>query len=217
MKYFIYTPILVLFYLAGCRSEKMSAGRYVGNWGDNLTFKKDSNFYYSRNTDAGMVAFSKGKYKVKNGWIFLDCDFKNSIKTIECNVKENLGGNHSTIVISPLSSDENVVFEALVNNKKWYLINKPVIIDSEIKSIKLKAYLVHGIVFGTVPTIDTLSSDLVLIKNHLNNKVSYEISSNIDSRDFFRVQKNDTLKIINSKKVKWVGNNAKMIWIPGYN
>jgi len=216
MKYFIYTSVFALFCLAGCRTEKMSAGRYVGNWGDNLTFQKDSNFYYSRNTDAGMVAFSKGKYYVKNGWIFLESNFKNSIKTIECSVKENSGGDHYSIVISPLSSDENVVYEALINNKKWYLINKPVIIDSEIQSIKLKAYLVHGIVFGTVPTIDTLSSDLVQVKNNLNNKVSYEISSNIDSRDFFRVQKNDTLKIINAKKVKWVRNKAKLVWIPGY-
>lgn len=198
----------MLLGLLSCGPQRITQGKYIGRIGDNIKFINDSLYSFNINTDAGMTAYSKGTYITKHGYVFLRSDFNADLKKICISVKSERGKGQSIITNREKSKDKEVVYEILINHNKWYPLYQPLKVDRRITSFRLRAYLQPGIVYGTVPLIDTLSSEEFIVKTDI--PTSFEITSNIDSRDFFRIKQIDTLKIVNKQKIKWIKNNSKL-------
>jgi hypothetical protein len=204
---------LLISGFTGCKTVETVNGKYISNQGNKIEFQADSTFTFISMTDGGLKAFAKGRFKVSGGRVLLKDEYSSQLKELEATIIiSETRNNYSTIKFKDGTVKNDLAFEVLLNNKKWYSLAKPLIIKERIETLQLRSFLASGLLYGTVQTVDTLKSKVIYPKSNSENFADYELSTVADAKDLYRIVVADTLKILNKNRLKKTSNNGTEIF-----
>lgn len=186
---------------ASCTTNKRLIGNYNDERNIGFVFSENPNkFEYNFRSEMGIHEYSTGswlRYKNKvvlNGFADSNIKFLN----IEQRIVEN-SENRDKITIHYTAKNEMIKSDIIINNCTIIRLSKDTSFFSEIKikSLEIKSYLSYTGLLGTIPTLDTLYSSIILVDKGSNKNRDLFLKFAVRSIDFFRTKLTDTITVRN--------------------